>query len=331
MAAWRKGAGAALLVLLAGCNHWFYQPDGKAYTTRKQLEPVVISESFITEPESGNRLHLWRLAADHSPPFATVVHFHGNSQNLTSHVIYSYWLTYYGFEVVTFDYSGYGRSTGTPSRRQTIADGAAFLAHTLGAKRPVIVLGQSLGGAVALSALAKLREQTGSAGARAGAGERAGAGNEPAGLVIDSSFSSYRQVARKMLGRQWLTWALQYPLALTISEEDNPIAAAGQVRVPVLMVHSEDDPVVAYSEGRELFAALGSEDKSFVTLTGEHHTDAFHFGPKPHKRKLVEFLCRLSQEREDCLHWLEEVNTTCTEAAIRHCQIDPKSEAAGPD
>lgn len=302
-----------VLPVLAGCNHWFYQPSSDALVTVEQLEPVAITESFITEPVANNRLHVWQLAADRTPPFGTVLHFHGNSQNLTSHVLYSYWLTYYGFRVITFDYSGFGQSAGEPSRQQSIRDGKAFLRQFKDAPPPIVVLGQSLGGAVAISALGQLEGDA--------TGDR-----KVAGLVIDSSFSRYRDVARKMLGSHWLTWALQYPLSFTISTEDNPVSYAPKITAPVRMFHSKDDPVVAFSEGQELFAALGSADKTFTELEGRAHTEAFHFGPRPHKRLLVEFLCSLAAERKACLSWLEEVNATCTLEQIGHCQIDPSEE-----
>lgn len=335
-AAWRALralAALAVALLLMGCNHWFYQPSKEPLVRAEQLDPVAITESFITEPTSNNRLHVWQLKADRQPPFATVLHFHGNSQNLTGHVLYSYWLTYYGFRVITFDYSGYGQSEGSPSREQSIRDGMAFLRRYLAEPSPVVVLGQSLGGAVAIAALGRMQGAAGGSGegAAGGSGEGEGEGiagrtDSLAGLVIDSSFSRYRQVARKMLGRHWLTWALQYPLALTVSTEDNPVDYAGRLSQPVRMFHSQDDPVVAYSEGQELFAALGSRDKTLHTLTGRHHTAAFHFGPRAHKRLLVEFLCELAAEGEACLRWLEEVNATCTAEQIGHCQID-----LGPD
>lgn len=312
---------AAITLALSSCNHLFYQPERKAFATAAQLDPIPVGEGFIVEPSSNNRLHYWRLGPmlePHSAPFGTVLHFHGNAENLSSHILYSYWLSYFGFAVVAFDYSGYGQSTGSASREQTLLDAAALLAWARGQQdlpQPMFVFGQSLGGAIATAALGREARKS-----------QPGSANPVAGLIIDSSFASYRGVARQILGRNWLTWALQYPLALTISSEDDPVGYAGELSTPLLMVHSEDDPIVAFAEGQQLFAAFGSGDKRLITLKGQSHTAAFHYGPKPHKRDLVEFLCRHSGRTTDCLAHLERVNRSCSGEGINHCRLEPMPE-----
>jgi alpha-beta hydrolase superfamily lysophospholipase len=89
----------------------------------------------------------------------TVVYFHGNYGNLTYYFKQVSWLPAEGFNVFTFDYRGYGRSEGRPTRRGVYEDSVAALAYIL--KKPgidhdnVFVFGQSLGGVNAMVALAK--------------------------------------------------------------------------------------------------------------------------------------------------------------------------------
>lgn len=317
----RGSAALVTVVFLSSCNHWFYQPEREPYVTLEQLEPIRASERFLAEPVSGNKLHVWMLlpsetldGADWYRPqsFGTVVQFHGNAENLTSHITYSYWLTYFGFNVISFDYSGYGQSAGEPSRDQTIRDGVALLGEvTEQTEEPLFVLGQSLGGAVAVAALARLDA------------ERQAALQKVTGLIIDSSFASYRGVARELIASRWFTWPFQYPLSLTISRDHDPAGYAPQLTMPTRMFHSEGDPIVAFAEGQRLYDALGASDKALIRLKGRNHTAAFAYGPQPTKRALVEFLCQmLGAKTEACLAHMERVNTACVGEGARHCRLD---------
>ena len=98
---------------------------------------------------------------------------HGNAGNVGDRVLHAALLSKAGFDVLLFDYRGYGRSTepergGHLSGRPRGPKGAPE-------KAPVIYLGESLGGAVALALAREL---------------------PPAGLVLQSTFTSVRDMAR---------------------------------------------------------------------------------------------------------------------------------------
>ena len=141
---------------------------------------------------------LW-FPAKSIAPKGVIIHFHGNGENMTSHFLFVYWLALEGYDVFTFDYRGYGASAGDKSLSGAVEDGAAALrcarSRAGGAKERLIVVGQSLGGALALAAL----EREGGEGVR--------------GLILDSTFASYREVAQDKLRQWWLTWPLQWPLS----------------------------------------------------------------------------------------------------------------------
>src|SRR5690606_22141072 len=103
--------------------------------------------------KNGNQLFGWYFKNRKGvSPKATVVFFHGNAENLSSHYLSLAWLVDYPYDFFIFDYQGYGRSHGDPSPQKTVEDGIAALElmNERAPGRPLIVFGQSLGGAIAL-------------------------------------------------------------------------------------------------------------------------------------------------------------------------------------
>jgi fermentation-respiration switch protein FrsA (DUF1100 family) len=280
MARWtRIGAWLGLTLLMVNCNHLFYYPDAQTHYTPAELE---ITYDELTIPSSdGVQLAAWHM----KPPAArrlgrTLVQFHGNAQNMTTHFMYVAWLVPLGFDVVTFDYRGYGRSTGDAERAGTVSDGQAVLkyvrAHPELGKGRVFALGQSLGGAIAVVAIATDP-----------------ALNDPqsvSGLAVDSTFASYRGMARAALAGSWLTWPLQYPLSYLISNELSPVDYVSRLKMPFIAWHADGDPVVNVGQGKALFAAAPEANKRWIDVGGASHTAAFADEKSPHRAELVEFL-----------------------------------------
>ena len=239
------------IALTPGCNSVFYQPDAQRY------RPLPAGgEDVWFASRDGTRLHGWFLPAQGKAK-GTVVHVHGNAQNLTSHVGFVDWLPAQGFSVFAFDYRGYGESAGSPSRGGVVEDTRAALDYVrsradVDATR-VVVFGQSLGGAIATAALGE------------------GGTNGVCGFAVDSTFGSYIHMGNAALGGTFLT----YPLAwLLLSDDHAPEHSIGKIApVPILFLHGTQDPVVPLAEGRRLFAAAG-EPKTFVELSEPGHTVA---------------------------------------------------------
>lgn len=197
------------------------------------------------ETEDGEWLHGWRLEA-RSAPVGQMLVCHGNGGNVGDRLAFAALLTAAGFDVVLFDYRGYGRSSGRPSEQGTYRDARAALTclraqSGIDASR-VLLLGESLGGAVALElALA----------------------HPPAGLVLLSAFTSVRAMAR-----------LHYPhIPATIVPDAYPsLRRIGDLRAPLLVLHGEDDEIVPLAHARELFEAA-PQPKHLVTFAGVGHAD----------------------------------------------------------
>jgi len=257
---WARAAIFLLLLCgichMIGCNRLFYYPSSREYRTPQDLAVPVEEVRF--KSEDGTGLHGWLLRPGEGREAAgTVVHFHGNAQNLSAHVGFVAWLAEHGYNVFVFDYRGYGKSDGSPERAGVIADSRAALAYIRGRKdidsSRLLVLGQSLGGACALAAL--------------GEGSREGV----RAIAIDSSFLSYRKVANSVLGGTVLTRPLVW---LLVSSDHDPEDSISRLEgIPLLFIHGDADALVRISNGRELFEAA-PEPKRFLAVPGAKHMHA---------------------------------------------------------
>lgn len=264
------------------CNSLFYHPDALKYTLPEQLTEKY-EELRIPVGTRGEALHAWHLHTGQKGKKGIIVHFHGNAQNMSAHVQFVWWLLFEGYDLITFDYRGYGQSDGKANRENTVEDAQAIL--TAVAKRaqghPVFIVAQSLGGAVAVAALQQQSNHKFNA------------------LVLESSFHSYRSLAQRKLGGFFLTWALQWPLSFLVTDTHSPSVSSTALNIPTLLIHGSEDPVVPYQEGLELAHFIQSNNKGptfFRTELGSQHTSCFASIRDSHcKQAVLTFLAEHSQ------------------------------------
>lgn len=206
----------------------------------------TVFEDCWFETVDGLRLHGWYL--QHTAPRAVILYAHGNAGNVTHRAAVSARLhQLLGVSVFLFDYRGYGRSEGVPTIEGLIRDARAarkYLALREGIPREdVVLLGRSLGGAVAV-------ELAAADGARA--------------LVLESTFSTLREVA-----------VAHYPellVNLLVADRLDSRAAITRFHGPVLISHGNADQTIPIALGRQLFDAA-NEPKTFVVIPGGDHND----------------------------------------------------------
>ncbi len=201
---------------------------------------------LLLETEDGERLHGWWIGARLSAPVGHVLLCHGNAGNVGDRILHAALLTAAGFDVLVFDYRGYGASSGRPGEQGTYSDARAALACLL--REPgvepsrVLYLGESLGGGVALElALA----------------------HPPAGLVLLSTFTSVREIARA-----------HYPFvpAALVPDAYPSLERIRDLHVPLLILHGECDEIVPPSNARRLFEAA-TGPKRLRVLPDVGHND----------------------------------------------------------
>lgn len=256
-------------ICLSACSSFFYYPNQDQYIDPAKL-PLKPEDIFF-ETKDGGKLHGWYFRHYQNPKkigkkaIAKILFFHGNAQNISTHFSQLYFLLHYNIDYFIFDYRGYGLSPGEPSPRATTDDGIAAINWILDQdpETPLIVFGQSLGGAIAAKSLIEFKK-----------GDSASKLEKSLRLiVIDSSFSDYKRVAADTLSKNWVTWLFQ-PLAwLIVDNSQAPESALGQLGpTPILVVHGTDDPVVRFSMGQR-FLDHCAEPKMLASISGGRHTD----------------------------------------------------------
>ena len=254
-------AALCLLLALSGCSSLLFYPE-----PGQPITPTVAGLAYkdvkLTAAD-GTQLHGWWLPAKPGVPLkGTVLHLHGNGGNLAYHLGAVAWLPEQGYQVLMLDYRGYGLSQGKPGLPAVYQDiDAAFdwLEQQPSVQgQPLIVLGQSLGGAMGVHYLSQHPQQR----ARLKA------------VVLDGVPASYREVGQFALSTSWLTWPLQVPLSWLVPDADSAVYAMADMKdVPVLIFHSMDDPIVPLSNGIRLYQA--APPPKVLQLTRGGHVQTF--------------------------------------------------------
>lgn len=272
---WLRGLALGLwLIFCTGCaNRIFYQPQRSYAPSPDQRGHAYEAVAFTST--DGVMLTGWWLPAVGKAK-GTVVHFHGNAHNMSGHVQYAEWLPAEGYNLFVFDYRGYGKSQGSPSRAGLVRDGMAAL--RLVHLRPDVdpqhlyVWGQSLGGNVALQAMLR--------------------SNVPVrAAIIDSTFSSHVQIATdKIKQMPWWLQPLRLFRPLLISggyDADDAVKALPDL--PIFFIHASGDPVIPASHSQALHALAPQNSKLWI-INHPGHCDAVIRHAKDVQPRLLAFL-----------------------------------------
>jgi len=168
-----------------------------------------------------------------------------------------------GFNVLMFDYRGYGRSEGSPTEDGVYRDGRAafdYLSQRTDVDSSSIILfGTSLGGAVAVDV----------------------ATHRPAaGLILEATFSNAKDVAR--IAYPFL------PAQFILRSEFNSEEKIRSIRIPTLIIHGGEDNIIPVALGRKLYDAA-NEPKSFYLIPGADHNDTFWVGSEEYLQTIRSF------------------------------------------
>lgn len=209
----------------------------------------------------GVALHGWYIPREGAQQ--VLLFFHGNAGNIAHRGESVAIFHELGLDVFIFDYRGYGRSSGTPSEAGLYDDARGAWRYLTDTKsfdgRDIVIFGRSLGGAVA----ARLASET-----------------SPGAVIVESAFSSARDVARAV-----------FPLLSHITVLRFDFDASAYIRgvtAPVLVLHSREDEIMPYELGRRLYEAA-NEPRMFVELHGDHN-GGFLLSQPGYGRALQRFL-----------------------------------------
>ena len=269
----------ALVLALSACTPVFFQPTGTIYSSPGiygiDYQPVEFRAA------DGTALFAWFMPA-RGEAHGTVLYLHGNAQNISAHFANVAWMPAAGFNVLTFDYRGYGGSQGRPTLAGVQLDIDAAMRLLI--ERPdvdadrIIVFGQSLGGALAIYYVAHSEYRS-----------------HIRAVVADSAFADYRRVAREKMADFFVTWPLQWLPEYTVDNDYAPRGAVAAIApIPLLLIHGERDSIVPPHHSKLLYDAA-QEPKAYWEIPDRGHIQALRDAAV--RKRLADFLLDQTLDR----------------------------------
>lgn len=177
-----------------------------------------------------------------------VFYFHGNAGSLATWGDVASQFIENGYDLLIYDYRGYGKSRGEQSQQNMFAD-AQYIYQQLKTQfkeEKIILYGRSIGTGVAVNTAAN---------------------NNPGILILESSFYSMKDLAHKLF--PFLpTFLLKYPM-----RTDRKIL---QVSCPIYLFHGTNDDIIYFASSLKLKKLL--PDKIVLySIEGGGHNNLVHF------------------------------------------------------
>lgn len=218
-----------------------YRRSGDLHTLPEDVGLVAEELEFCAT--DGCSLHGWWFA--HPEARGVLVICHGNAGNISDRLWMAQTMADLPMHILLFDYRGFGKSRGVPREAGTERDARAAVELARQkwkgeGEAPIVLLGRSLGGAVALQVADE-------PGVRA--------------LILESTFTSVVE-----MGERFYPWLLPRLFCLNRYRSDQRIQKVG---VPVLVAHSSGDEVIPFDMGERLYA-LAPHPWRFVRMAGLH-------------------------------------------------------------
>jgi fermentation-respiration switch protein FrsA (DUF1100 family) len=239
--------------------------------TAREGEVVPKIEDCNFAASDGVKLHGWyctpqQMSNGGLVPVSsemTLLWFHGNAGNLSFRYEMICALIKLPVRVFIIDYRGYGKSEGKPTEQGLYLDARAAWDYLVNERElapdRIVIFGKSLGGAPAVDLAAQI---------------------QPAGLIVQSSFTSAADMAAAVLPF--------LPRAILRTKLDS-VGKIARVDCPKLFIHSRADEVVPFDLGQRLYDAA-PEPKQFYEVKGAPHNSTYLVGAKPYLDVLRSFI-----------------------------------------
>ena len=225
-------------------------------------------ETLSLTASDGVVLRAWWIPgpAEDSP---VMLCLHGNGGNLSHRTDKMRLFHDAGAAQLWLDWRGYGESGGSPDEpglyRDALAGWAWLNAVKLVPASRLVLYGESLGGAPAIELATRVAA---------------------AGLIVDSSFTSAKDMSRRIL-----SW---FPTSLLNCRFDN-ITRLPRVTIPTIFLHSPQDDIIPYEMALRNLGASGAAKKRLFDLKGSHNEGFLDTGPA-YPKAIRDFLASLPKE-----------------------------------
>ncbi|MBI2898789.1 MAG: alpha/beta hydrolase [Planctomycetes bacterium] len=223
-------------------NRFIYFPARDGNWDLPKTTQVPVEDVFFAA-EDGVRLHGWFARGKDAK--WTLLWFHGNAGNIGDRFNTAIdFVDRLNVNVFIIDYRGYGRSEGSPGEKGLYLDATAAYRTLLDRGIPagrIVLLGKSLGGAVAADLAARV---------------------PCAGVVLQSTFTSAPEMSKLVMPF--------FPARWFMRTKYDTLSKVKTIRAPKLFLHSRGDDIVPFRMAEELYAAA-AEPKRRAWFDGSDH------------------------------------------------------------
>ncbi len=229
--------------------------------------PEIVTTTLTSA--SGYRIPV--LLHDNPEAEFTILFSHGNGEDLGDSVEGLAGFQAYGFQVVAYDYPGYGLSTGRATEANTYEAADAVYKWLTKEKgippERIIVYGRSLGSGPSIHL----------------------AGQHPAiaGIILEGAFAS--------------TFRVMLPINILPFDKFENEKKLRSIDIPLLVIHGERDQVVPFWHAKANLNASPSSHKSYLWIPGGGHVDAAHLASDAYWKSIHEFVISI-KTRETITH-----------------------------
>lgn len=259
------------IVVIAKQNAVIYQPRGIRPDGQTPCDRKIPYTAVMLSTNDNLQLHAWWVPGHH-PDSPVVLICHGNSGNIGQRTVCVSQFVNLGFAVFIFDYRGFGNSKGRPSEPGLSLDAHAAWDYVTSKLRvhpsQIIIVGRSLGGAVATSLAYDLEMAS-----------------IPVTLILQCTFTSLEDMVQRAGG------GLMIPWKWLIMDSFDTINKLRKMTSPVLIMHAVHDKVVPFRLGERLGQISTSRNpcSRFVVLAHGGHNDCYTESFDVYRKSILDF------------------------------------------
>jgi pimeloyl-ACP methyl ester carboxylesterase len=243
----RYGLLSIIILYIGACAYMYFMQESFIFLPEKIDSKATIEMGIPTEEINlkVDDAQLNGVLCKVNQSKGLVFFLHGNKGNVLCQKAAAKFYTDLGYDFFTFDYRGFGKSTGSCSSEEQFFEDIHAVYETMAKKYTqdsITVIGYSLGTGPAAMIASKMN---------------------PKRLVLIAPYFSLKDMTVR---RYYVipTFLLKYPFETNVHLQN--------VKVPTLIVHGDQDAVLPFEGGEQLSKLLKKTDQ-FVRLPGYGHDD----------------------------------------------------------
>ena len=237
-------------------------PGGSSVHTTPDARGWNYEDVHVT-PEEGETTHGWYIETPAESARGVILFSTGNAGTIADRMFSIQYFVDLGFDVLIYDYGGFGHSSGRPSERRIYADVQAMWDYLTGERgvspERIALFGRSLGSGATVELATR---------------------EEPRAVILESAFLSIPALARGMFPI--------FPINLMVRHRFDNEAKIDALTMPKFFIHSPDDEIVPFEHSLALYE-MAPEPKDFLTIEGGHN-EGFIISTRDYEAGLANFL-----------------------------------------